>query len=108
MSKMTCEDCIHSEVCCSYLIADEDFEITSPEKMANSCDDFADRSRFVELPSDGVMYGVLNGKPIELSNFISPPKGNELFILSPETINVPFYKTREEAEQELRERESIE
>ena len=52
------------------------------------------------------MYGVLNGKPIELSNFISPPKGNELFILSPETVNVPFYKNREKAEQALKERES--
>jgi len=47
---MTCEDCIHNDVCCSYLIADEDFEITNADKMANSCNDFADRSLFIELP----------------------------------------------------------
>lgn len=47
---MTCEDCIHNDVCCSYLIADEDFEITNADKMANSCNDFADRSLFIKLP----------------------------------------------------------
>lgn len=47
---MTCEDCIHNDVCCSYLIAGEDFEITNADKMANSCNDFADRSLFIELP----------------------------------------------------------
>lgn len=93
-----CENCIHFEACESFV--SENFLNT-----IESCDIFKDRSRFVELPPDGVMYGVLNGKPVELSNFISPPKGNELFILSPETVNVPFYKNREKAEQALKERE---
>ena len=60
----TCRACLHAEVCLARK------EVTKP------CYFFKDRSRFVELPPDGVMYGVLNGKPIELSNFISPPKGN--------------------------------
>ena len=47
---MTCKDCIHSEVCLRCSIAAECFEITNAGIIANSCDDFADRSRFVELP----------------------------------------------------------
>lgn len=117
---MTCNDCIHRELCADYVsslakVQNADVKYISQwldeiegkkNQTDNECEHFADRSQFVELPSDGVMYGVLNGKPIELSNYISPPKGKELFILSPKTVNVPFFKSKEEAEQALKERET--
>lgn len=94
----TCKDCLHAEVC--------EYDGTQCiDGIADNCSLFKDRSRFVELPSDGVMYGVLNGKPFKLPNYISPSKGKELFILSPETVNVPFFKSKEEAELALKERE---
>lgn len=97
----TCKDCICYSGC-SGILNDFGMRLNPAREV---CDRFEDRSRFVELPSDGVMYGVLNGKPIELPNYISPPKGKELFIISPETVNVPFFKSKEEAEQALKERE---
>ena len=108
-----CKDCVHVEVCREYvagLAAIRGVDLNMDELEAvlqcDDCENFKDRSRFVELPSDGVMYGVLNGKPIELPDYISPPKGKELFIISPETVNVPFFKSKEEAEQALKEREN--
>ncbi len=41
---MTCKDCIHYSVC---FITDEDVE---KEVGKFGCDDFKDKSRFVELP----------------------------------------------------------
>ena len=59
---MTCNDCLHAEVCGTFAIASEIFEISSPERTASSCNDFKDRSRFVELShaewvEDEDMYG---------------------------------------------------
>lgn len=105
----SCKDCVCVNVCelkrkhtCTGT------RIYDHENIEKLCLNFKDRSRFVELPSDGVMYGVLNGEPFELPNYISPSKGKELFILSPETVNVPFFKSKEEAEQALKEREENE
>ena len=47
---MTCNDCVHVEVCGTFSILSESFEIASPERIASDCEHFKDRSRFVELP----------------------------------------------------------
>lgn len=47
----TCNDCIHVEVCATFAIASETFEISSPERTAISCNDFKARAQFVELKS---------------------------------------------------------
>ena len=59
---MTCNDCVHVEVCGTFSILSESFEIASPERIASDCEHFKDRSRFVELKSaewieDEDMYG---------------------------------------------------
>ena len=46
----SCKDCVHVEVCGTFSILSEDFEIASPERIASDCNCFKDRSRFVELP----------------------------------------------------------
>jgi len=53
----TCKDCVHVEVCCSYLstaynkykLATPDFELLKNIEC-DDCEHFKDRSRFVELP----------------------------------------------------------
>ena len=42
----SCEDCIHSDVCASYIIGSEDFELCNAERIANDCDSFVERSKF--------------------------------------------------------------
>lgn len=46
----SCHDCVHVEVCGTFSILSEDFEIASPERIASDCNCFKDRARFVELP----------------------------------------------------------
>lgn len=48
--KMSCKDCIHSEVCWSYSAALENFDICNPHNIGKDCDDFKPYDRFVELP----------------------------------------------------------
>ena len=50
---VTCKDCVHVEVCGTFSLLSEAFEIASPERIASDCDHFKDRSRFVELPCVG-------------------------------------------------------
>ena len=45
----SCKDCVHVEVCGTFSILSEDFEIASPERIASDCNCFKDRARFVEL-----------------------------------------------------------
>lgn len=45
----SCHDCVHVEVCGTFSILSEDFEIASPERIASDCNCFKDRARFVEL-----------------------------------------------------------
>ena len=55
----TCKDCLHVDVCCSYLstvynkckLATPDFELLKNIEC-DECQHFKDRSRFVELPCD--------------------------------------------------------
>ena len=49
----SCHDCVHVEVCGTFSILSEDFEIASPERIASDCNCFKDRARFVELPDVG-------------------------------------------------------
>lgn len=65
----TCKDCVHVDVCCSYLstaynkckLATPDFKLLKNIEC-DECQHFKDRSRFVELPhaewvEDEDMYG---------------------------------------------------
>ncbi len=49
---VTCKDCVHVEVCETFSLLSESFEIASPERIANDCEHFKHQSRFVELPYD--------------------------------------------------------
>ncbi|MEE0873977.1 MAG: hypothetical protein UIH27_11030 [Ruminococcus sp.] len=45
----SCKDCIHSDVCASYFIASENFELCNVERMANDCDDFIKRIQSADV-----------------------------------------------------------
>lgn len=42
----SCEDCIHSDVCASYIIVSDIFDLCDVERIANDCDSFVERSKF--------------------------------------------------------------
>ena len=111
---MTCKDCLHAEVCGTFAIASETFEISSPERTASSCNDFKDRSRFVELPCrDGDTVYYFNHAGIIFSQRVLGFIVNSVGILvdsdvmfDSNLIGNKFFLTREEAEQALKEREN--
>lgn len=47
---MTCIDCIHYDVCVSRITYDENFGDTN--SLNHNCDEFQDKSKFIELPDD--------------------------------------------------------
>lgn len=107
---MTCKDCIHHEVC-------KKTRIMNPShNYATECNDYNDRSRFVELPCNmgDTVYIALNGygvlkdtvKEFRITSkriWIRPEKFGMDCLLE----NMAFL-TREEAEQALKEREKYE
>ena len=113
---MTCKDCLHAEVCGTFAIASETFEISSPERTASSCNDFKDRSRFVELPcklGDTVYYFNSAGKIFSqrVSSFIVNYVGilvDSDVMFDSHLMGDRFFSTREEAERalKLKEREN--
>jgi hypothetical protein len=106
-----CKDCLHAEVC-----EDITRHKLSPERakellpiLRNSgkiCDHFKDRSRFVELPANGIMYGIIDGRVTELLNLIIQPGDSGMCVLSPDNINKTIFSTKEQAEQALKEHET--
>lgn len=67
---MTCKDCIHSKVCSEYvagLAVARGVTLNQVELEmvleCDDCEDFADRSRFVELPSDFPKRRITTDKP---------------------------------------------
>lgn len=48
---MTCKDCVHYEVCKYYIETALDGLDYKLNMIADGCEDFKDRSRFVELPT---------------------------------------------------------
>ena len=102
----TCKDCVHVEVCkFKDLPAPlSDSYIRESECIEKRCGDFKDRSRFVELPADGIMYGIIDGRVTELLNLIIQPGDSGMCVLSPDNINKTIFSTKEQAEQALKER----
>ena len=128
---MTCNDCLHAEVCGTFAIASEIFEISSPERTASSCNDFKDRSRFVELPCKvgDTVYSIYKGdieahivnrlefctvgNNSECQDYFGTAEGidncdeNFSFInFTKATFGKTVFLTREEAEQALKERDT--
>jgi len=95
----TCKDCIHYEEVCEYNNAALDDK---------PCAAFKDRSRFVELPANGIMYGIIDGRVTELLNLIVQPGDSGMCVLSPDNINKTIFSTKEQAERalKLKERET--
>ena len=70
----SCHDCVHVEVCGTFSILSEDFEIASPERIASDCNCFKNRARFVELPypikpHDKVWYILEGLSEIDLKDY---------------------------------------
>lgn len=108
----SCHDCVHVEVCGTFSILSEDFEIASPERIASDCNCFKDRARFVELPCTGDkvyelcrinQFGDYKIDESEIKGFIVDTDGTAFDY---ELLGERFFLTREEAEQDLKERES--
>ena len=108
-----CTDCVHYELCLHQekfliehnrkdLIRRYGFGLCEPE----NCCHFQDRSRFVELPADGIMYGIIDGRVTELLNLIIQPGDSGMCVLSPDNINKTIFSTKEQAERALKERET--
>ena len=106
-----CTDCVHYELCLHQekfliehnrkdLIWRYGFGLSEPEICCN----FRDRSRFVELPANGIMYGIIDGRVTELLNLIVQPGDTGMCVLSPDNINKTIFSTKEQAEQALKER----
>lgn len=74
----TCKDCVHVEVCCSYLstaynkckLATPDFELLK-NVQCDECQHFKDRSQFIELPCK---VGDILYHPVPLRNMIAEYK----------------------------------
>ena len=113
---MNCRDCIHHDVCKDFIdtafdgfLDDGDEVIYDDNDMrGDDCEFYQDRSRFVELPADGIMYGIIDGRVTELLNLILQPGDSGMSVLSPDNINKTIFSTKEQAEQALKEREGIE
>ena len=109
----SCHDCVHVEVCGTFSILSEDFEIASPERIASDCNCFKDRARFVELPCTGDkvyelcrinQFGDYKIDESEIRGFIVDTDGTAFDY---ELLGERFFLTREEAEKALmKEREA--
>ena len=119
----TCKDCVHFDVCCSYLstaynkckLATPDFKLLKNIEC-DECQHFKDRSRFVELPcklGDTVYYFNSAGKIFSqrVSSFIVNYVGilvDSDVMFDSHLMGDRFFSTREEAERalKLKEREN--
>ena len=131
----TCKDCLHVDVCCSYLstvynkckLATPDFELLKNIEC-DGCQHFKDRSRFVELPcrvGDKVYFNNVHLRyarviaiyidasggmfDLDITTNIATATGYEHFINKDytfEDIGRRLFLTREEAERALKEREN--
>ena len=108
----SCHDCVHVEVCGTFSILSEDFEIASPERIASDCNCFKDRARFAELPRVGDkgyelcrinQFGDYKIGESEIRGFIVDTDGTAFDY---ELLGKRFFLSLEEAEQALKERES--
>ena len=117
----TCKDCVHFDVCCSYLstaynkckLATPDFKLLKNIEC-DECQYFKDRSRFVELPCVGDkvyelcrinQFGDYKIVESEIRGFIVDTNGTAFDY---ELLGERFFLTHEEAEQALKEREKDE
>lgn len=79
---VTCKDCVHIDVCQTFSLLSESFEIASPERIASDCEHFKRHSRFVELPDDFPKYRLTTDEPKEdysdLLNYVYAKDGNIL------------------------------
>ena len=103
-----CKDCVHVEVCCEknlhVAVGMNIIPRFKYKRIEQECKNFKDRSRFVELPADGIMYGIIDGRVTELLNLIIQPGDSGMCVLSPDNINKTIFSTKEQAEQALKER----
>ena len=117
----TCKDCVHFDVCCSYLstaynkckLATPDFKLLKNIEC-DECQHFKDRSRFVELPcklGDTVYYfnsaGEIFSQKVSgfIVNFVGILVDSDVMFDS-HLMGDRFFSTREEAERALKERNS--
>ena len=110
---MTCKDCVHYEVCKYYIETALDGLDYKLNMIADGCEDFKDRSRFVELPckvGDTVYYfnsaGDIYSQKVSgfIVNFVGILVDSDVMFDS-HLMGDRFFSTREEAEQALKERE---
>ena len=116
----TCKDCVHAEVCETFSLLSESFEIASPERIASDCEHFKHHSRFVELPcKDGEYVYVI--EPLCDSMAFHTIKLRKIKHIEPQAriqfagggwilnflsaFNQYVFRTYEAAEQALKERE---
>lgn len=115
-----CKDCIHVEVCCSYLstaynkckLATPDFKLLKNIEC-DDCEHFKDRSRFVELPikpGEKVFYFDTEGRIYEttVTQLVYGATGfliDSDVMFNSNLIGKRFFLIREAAEQALKERE---
>ena len=113
-----CKDCLHVEVCREYvmgLAAARGVELDATEieqvLVSDDCDNFKDRSRFVELPCVGDkvyelcrinQFGDYKIVESEIRGFIVDTNGTAFDY---ELLGERFFLTHEEAEQAPKERE---
>lgn len=104
----TCKDCVHFEVCREYAEGLEQL------LTCHGCEDFKDRSRFVELPcklGDTVYYfnsaGEIYSQKVSgfIVNFVGILVDSDV-IFDSHLMGDRFFSTRKEAEQALKEREN--
>ena len=129
----TCKDCVHFDVCCSYLstaynkckLATPDFKLLKNIEC-DECQHFKDRSRFVELPCKlgDTLYTIVTGNRIrewivvDISFFSysvvkivitadsKDNNGTDHMRFGKHYLNHSVFLSREAAEQALKERES--
>lgn len=118
-----CKDCVHVDVCREYvmgLAAARGVELNEAEieqvLVSDDCDNFKDRSRFVELPcnlGDEVFYFDTAGRiyTSKITQFIHGSTGLLLdsdVMFNSNLVGKSFFFSREAAEQALKEREKDE
>lgn len=107
---MTCKDCIHCDVCTQDILATDlhpyiDFSVR--DDVEESCDDFKDKSKFIELPCavGDTVYTILYHNVFEAEVVCIRPfifknrieyRGNVVI-----TMEDPFYSDGRLLEQEL-------
>ena len=121
---VSCAECVHVEVCRFYINSlleagaehmSEDLQQELAECLnGDVCEQFQDRSRFVELPRVGDkvyelcrinQFGDYKIDELEIRGFIVDTSGTAFDY---ELLGERFFLTREEAEQALKEREKDE